>query len=176
MFAQAITRQIVHFQQAMVSADNINELIGATPFAGQEVDLLSIDIDGNDYYVFESLASLSARVVIIEYNAKYPPPLKWRIPYSTDYAWDGSDWYGASLQSLCDLFARRQYSLVGCNITGSNAFFVRDDLLGDKFPCIGEIGKLYQPARYFMTGGLFKHLAGAPKVSIRLDAISESEP
>lgn len=173
MFAQSIARKVVHFQQAMVTAGNINELIASTPFAGREIDLLSIDIDGNDYYVFESLTSLNARVVIIEYNAKYPPPLKWRIPYSPDYAWDGSDWYGASLQSLCDLFALRKYSLVGCNITGSNAFFVRNDLLGDRFPCIGEIEKLYQPARYFMSGGLFKHLAGPPKVSIRLDAISD---
>jgi hypothetical protein len=175
-FANSIARGEMHFQQAMVSAGNINELIASTPFAGREIDLLSIDIDGNDYYVFEQLKSLNARVVVIEYNAKYPPPLRWRIPYSADYVWDGSDWFGASLQSLCDLFERRNYSLVGCNVTGSNAFFVRNDLLGDNFPCIGEIGKLYQPARYFMTGGLFNHLAGAPKVSVRLDGISEPEP
>jgi len=176
VFAQPIARGIVHFQQAMVSTGNINELICKTPYAGREIDLLSIDIDGNDYYVFEQLNSLNARVVVIEYNAKYPPPIHWRIPYSADYVWDGSDWYGASLQSLCDLFGRRNYSLVGCNVTGSNAFFVRNDLLGDSFPCIGEIEKLYQPPRYFMTGGLFNHLAGAPKVSVRLDGLSEAEP
>ena len=172
VFAQAIEREAVHFRQAFVSAENINELIGSTPFAGSEIDLLSIDIDGNDYYVFERLNSLNARVVVIEYNAKYPPPIRWRIPYSREHIWDGSDWYGASLQSLCELFESREYSLVGCNVTGSNAFFVRNDLLGDNFPCLGEIEKLYQPARYFMTSGLFNHLAGPPKVSIRLDGVS----
>ncbi len=176
MFAQAIDRGVVHFRQALVSAGNINELIDSTPFSGTEIDLLSIDIDGNDYYVFERLNSLNARVVVIEYNAKYPPPIRWRIPYSSEHVWDGSDWFGASLQSLCELFESRKYSLVGCNVTGSNAFFVRNDLLGDKFPCIGEIEKLYQPARYFMTSGLFNHLSGPPKTSIRLDGLSEPHP
>ena len=176
VFAQAVDRGVLHFRQAFVSAENIDELIGSTPFAGSEIDLLSIDIDGNDYYVFERLTSLDSRVVVIEYNAKYPPPIRWRIPYSPDHAWDGSDWFGASLQSLVDLFASRKYSLVGCNVTGSNAFFVRNDLLGDKFPCLGEIEKLYQPARYFMTSGLFHHLAGPPKTSIRIDGVSEPDP
>jgi hypothetical protein len=134
IFAQAIRNGVLHFQQAFVSAENINELIAASPFAGGEIDLLSIDIDGNDYYVFERLKALSPRVVIIEYNAKYPPPVRWRIPYSPDHVWDGSDWFGASLQSLCDLFESRGYALVGCNVTGSNAFFVRHDLLDKHFP------------------------------------------
>ena len=87
--------------------------------------------------------------------------------------WDGSDWFGASLQSLCDLFQRRNYSLVACNVTGSNAFFVRNDQLQERFPCIGEIDKLYQPARYFLTPGLFNHLAGASALSVQLDCVTD---
>jgi len=172
IFAQAIGNGVLHFQQAFVSADNVNALIAATPFAGSEIDLLSIDIDGNDYYVFEQLGALNARVVVIEYNAKYPPPIRWRIPYAADHVWDGSDWFGASLQTLSDLFAGQGYTLVSCNITGSNAFFVRQDLVEKNFPCAGEIEKLYQPARYFMTSGLFHHLSGPPKLSVRLDGIA----
>lgn len=171
-FARATAGGGLHFQERMVSAENINELVAAAGFAGREVDLLSIDIDGNDYYVFERLTVLDARVVVIEYNAKFPPPTRWRIPYAPDYVWDGSDWFGASLQSLCDLFQQRNYALVGCNVTGSNAFFVRNDLLEDRFPCLGEIEKLYQPARYFLTPGLFNHLAGAGALSVRVDCIT----
>ena len=172
-FAGVIARGDLHFQERMVTAEAINDLVAAAGFGGREVDLLSIDIDGNDYYVFERLTALDARVVVIEYNAKFPPPIRWRIPYSPQYVWDGSDWFGSSLQSLCDLFARRNYSLVACNVTGANAFFVRNDLLQDRFPCIGEIDKLYQPARYFLTPGLFNHLSGAGALSVRLDCVTD---
>ncbi len=171
-FSGTLAQRQLHFQEAMVSAENINALIAATPFHGREIDLLSIDIDGNDYYVFERLDALDARVVIIEYNAKFPPPARWRVPYAPDFAWDGTDRFGASLQSMADLFEKRRYALVACNVTGSNAFFVRQDLVGDRFPCVGDIEKLYQPPRYFLTPGLFDHLGGS-EISFRLDAICE---
>ncbi len=172
-FLNVLARGDLHFQEKMVNAESINDLVVEAGFGGREVDLLSIDIDGNDYYVFDRLTALDARVVVIEYNAKFPPPTRWRIPYSPQYVWDGSEWFGTSLQTLCDLFERRNYSLVACNVTGSNAFFVRNDLLVDKFPCLGEIDKLYQPARYFLSHGLFDHLAGASSISGRLEGICD---
>lgn len=172
-FERSISQGVLEFQQALVSAENINQLVAATSFAGQEIDLLSIDIDGNDYYVFEKLDCLDARLVVIEYNARFPPPARWRIPYHSDYSWDGSDWFGASLQTMSDLFEKRNYALVSCNVTGSNAFFVRSDLVGDHFPCVGEIDKLYQPPRNFLTPGLFEHIAGTKLISVRVDSICE---
>jgi hypothetical protein len=172
-FSNVLATGDLHFQEKLVNAENINDLVVTAGLDGKEVDLLSIDIDGNDYYVFEGLSALDARVVIIEYNAKFPPPTRWRIPYSPEYVWDATDRFGASLQTMSDLFERRKYSLVACNVTGSNAFFVRNDLLMGKFPCIGEIDKLYQPARYFLTPGLFDHLGGAGKISARVDGIWE---
>lgn len=169
-FAGALARGDLRFQQAMVTAESINGLVAATGFSGREVDLLSIDIDGNDYYVLERL-ELGARVLVMEYNARFPPPVSWRMPYAPDFVWDGSDWFGASLQAICDLAARRQYTLVGCNVTGSNAFFVRNDLLADRFPLAGDIEQLFQPARYFLTPGLFNHLGGTPALSVRVDGI-----
>ena len=70
-------------------------------------------------------------------------------------------------------FERRKYSLVACNVTSSNAFFFRNDLLLDKFPCVGELDKLYQPAHHFLTTGLFDHLSGAGKISALVDCISD---
>jgi len=168
-FRKPIEQGDLEFAQAMVSAENINSLVAATRLSGREIDILSIDIDGNDYYVFERLELLNARVVIIEYNARFPPPARWRIPYEPGFSWDGSDRYGASLQSMSDLFDRRNYALVACNATGANAFFVRKDLVGDLFPFAGETEKLYQPPRPVLTAGLFGHIAGTGSISVRLD-------
>lgn len=159
-FASPIEEGKLCFLNEIVTAENINDLVSATPYAQSEIDLLSIDIDGNDYYVFDALSNLNARVVVIEYNARFPAPIRWRAPYAADYMWDGSDWFGSSLQSMCDLFKCKGYTLVGCNVTGSNAFFVRDDLLDDRFPLAGDSRALFQPPRYFMTGGLFAHIGG----------------
>lgn len=172
-FAQPIARGDLHFQQALVSTENVNQLVAATGYAGREIDLLGIDIDGNDYYLFEALDCVDARLVVIEYNARFPPPVRWRIPYRADFAWDGSDWFGASLQTMNDLFGRRGYDLVACNITGSNAFFVRTDLIGNRFPCAGDIRQLYQPPRYFLTSGLFGRIAGTEAISVRLDCVCD---
>lgn len=172
-FAQPIARGVLHFQQALVSADNVNELVAASGYAGREIDLLGIDIDGNDYYLFEALEGLNARLVVIEYNARFPPPARWRIPYRSDFTWDGSDWFGASLRTMNDLFERRGYALVACNITGSNAFFVRTDLIGDRFPLVGNVSQLYQPPRYFLTSGLFGRIAGTEAISVRLDCVCD---
>lgn len=172
-FAPAIAKGRLQVRQALVSAENVNQLVAATPLLGREIDLLSIDIDGNDYYVFQSLEAVRPRVVIIEYNALYTPPVRWRIPYNPAFAWDGSDWYGASLQSLHELFGQRGYTLVACNVTGSNAFFVRQDLVADRFPLAGDVGALYQPPRPYLTLGLFYRLMVLTRPSPQLDAIWE---
>lgn len=171
-FSMPIEEQKLYFRREMITVENINQIVAATPFFGDEVDLLSIDIDGNDYYVFDSLNVLRARLVVIEYNARFPAPIRWRQPYAADYVWDGSDWFGASLQSMCDLFRKKGYTLVACNVTGSNAFFVRDDLLDEKFPLAGDAKSLFQPPRYLMTSGLFAHIGGHV-VSNQLDHAEE---
>jgi hypothetical protein len=161
-FADRIAARQLHFRQAHITAESIDQEFVAAGMTGG-IDLLSIDIDGNDYYVFEAIRSVSARVVVIEYNGKFPPPVRWRMPYSPHHHWDGSDWFGASLQSMDDLFAARGYGLVACNITGANAFFVRNDLLGEgRFHAPYTAANHYQPTRYFLTGGLFQHIGGHP--------------
>jgi hypothetical protein len=66
--------------------------------------------------------------------------------------WDNTDRMGCSLQALANLGETKGYQLVGCNITGSNAFFVRRDLAGDLFASPSTAAHLFQPPRYYMTG------------------------
>ena len=82
--------------QKRVSADNVDGLItGSRIAAAGELDLLSIDIDGNDYHVLKAI-SLKPRVLVVEYNGKFPPPMDVVPPYDAAHVWDGSDYAGAS--------------------------------------------------------------------------------
>lgn len=80
------------------------------------------------------MSSYRPRVVVIEYNARWPPPTEWVMPYAPSHRWDGSVRFGASLESMAKLGEAHGYSLVACNLAGNNAFFVQRDLLGDHFP------------------------------------------
>jgi len=116
-----------------ITAENIDDALGSwaggAPHAPAQIDLLSIDIDGNDYWIWQAIRSINPRVVIIEYNAAYPPPIEFVVPYNPQAMWDRSNYFGASLASLARLGAQKGYGLVGCNLAGVNAFFVREDLL-----------------------------------------------
>jgi hypothetical protein len=94
-----------------------------------EFDFLSVDIDGNDYWVWMALAAYRPRVVVIEYNAAFPPPRKAVIEYNPKFVWNGTSYFGASLSSLAALGKRLGYALVGADLRGVNAFFIREDLL-----------------------------------------------
>jgi len=118
----------VHTVQAFVDRDNIAGLFQASGVP-QDLDLLSIDIDGNDYWVWEALAIYRASLVVIEYNPTYPPPVRWIMSYNAEHRWDGTTYQGASLSSLAALAERLGYSLLGTDRNGVNAFFLRNDLV-----------------------------------------------
>ena len=149
-------------RNAFITRDNINELFTSEGFTG-EIDLLSIDIDGNDYYIWQAIKAVKPRVVIIEYNGKFPPDLEWKQAYDSKHVWDVSDWQGASLKSYELLGRELGYQLTGTNFNGLNAFFVREDLAGDKFITPATAENLYnplnlnfkftaRPARYCLVG------------------------
>jgi hypothetical protein len=165
-FRRKIDAGRLNVRNAMIDRDNIDDLIRALALP-RDLDLLGIDIDGNDYFVWEAITVIEPRVVVIEYNAKFPPPMHWVIDYNPTHSWDGSDQFGASLESLTDLGRRKGYRLVGCNITGTNAFFVRSSLAGSHFADPADAVALYQPARYFL-GSLFVsgHPAGYSRAQI----------
>ena len=114
--------------QAVVTPENVNKLLHEAG-APHDSDLLVIDIDGNDYWVWQAMLKnllRSPRVVQIEYNAL--APAQWEMPYDPEHVWDGSDWFGASLSSLIQLGGDNDYICVGCDSEGANAFFLRQDV------------------------------------------------
>lgn len=93
----------------------------------ENVDLVSIDLDYNDYHLVSELLENHCRpkVFIVEYNARFLPPIEFVIPYDAGATWDGSDYFGASISSFAKLFSSHEFSLIGCNPgTGTNAFFI----------------------------------------------------
>ena len=142
---------------ALITADNINELIDNNWGEGgsnKEIDLLSIDIDGNDYWIWKKINCIQPRVVVIEYNAKFPPTCEWIMEYDPKHAWDGSDNQGASLKSLELLGERLGYSLVGTNRNGTNAFFVKKILSNGLFAEPATAENLYHaPEKRYLSSG-----------------------
>jgi hypothetical protein len=136
-----------------VNRESAQQLDNKGYFTG--IDLFSLDIDGNDYHIMAALENLDARLIVVEYNAKFPPPHEFVMKYNPDknYSWDLTDYFGASLTSWDKLLRKKGYSLVACNITGVNAFFVRNDLISGKFcePLTAE--NHYEPARYWLASG-----------------------
>jgi hypothetical protein len=118
--------------KSLVDKENI-ELLFRRMEVPQEFDLLSIDIDGNDFWVWQAIKNYNPRVVIVEYNASFGKSIEWIMEYNPTYIWDGSKYRGASLKSLEKLGRTKGYNLVGCNFAGTNAFFVRNDLVKDLF-------------------------------------------
>ena len=136
---------------AFITRENIEELIAGNRNAHDKSsmpDLLSIDIDGNDWYVWKAISSIKPRLVCIEYNGKFPPDLYWKQAYNAKHRWDGTDWQGASLKAMEELGREKGYVLTGTNLTGVNAFFVRKDLVSKKlFTCGDTAEELYNPYR-----------------------------
>ena len=140
----------LQIEQNFITAPTIDQKI-ASLTAGPDVGLLSIDLDGNDYYVLDAIRSISPRVIVAEYNSKFPPDVPWIIEYNESHRWDGTDYFGASLKSLELLLTKRGYALVGCNIVGTNAFFVRTDLVNESRFCAPFTAENhYEPSRYFL--------------------------
>jgi hypothetical protein len=148
-FAKSIKSKQLKLIQKYITKDNIENLISQFP-EGRQLDLLSIDIDGNDYHVFQAIKSIKPRVIVMEYNAKFAPPVKWVMKYNSKHLWDGTDYMGASLKSFEKLFDEKGYVLVGCSINGVNAFFVRKDLVEDKFSQPYTAENHYEPARFWL--------------------------
>lgn len=163
-FAPLLAHGLLQFRRAFITRDNIDGLI-ASANLGPEIDLLSIDVDGNDHDLWNAIACVSARVVTVEYNAKFWPPFAWRIAYDAGHSWQGDDYMGASLAALEALGRAKGYRLVGCNLAGANAFFVRADLAGELFAEPSTAEHLYQPARYEL-GYAYRGGHGAASQSI----------
>lgn len=146
--------------QCVVLAENVANLLheqltalGSNP----SIDLLSIDIDGNDLPVaLAAVEASSPKVLVVEYNAKFPYPMALYVKYDPAHSWGNDDYHGASLGAWVEALGTK-YRLICCNLAGTNAFFVRSDF-SDSFP-IHDPSKLYQPARFYLTALRSGHAA-----------------
>ncbi len=118
---------------AFVDRDNINDIIAGNGFRG-ELGLLSIDIDGNDYWIWECLEVVHPVIVIVEYNSVFGARRAVTVPYDRAFnrtkAHFSNLYWGASLKALCLVAERKGYAFVGANSHGNNAYFVRKDRIG----------------------------------------------
>jgi predicted O-methyltransferase YrrM len=126
----------VRFVESFVTIDDINDLLTGAGLTGS-IDLLSIDIDGNDYWVWDAVTAASPRLVIIEYNSYFGPDRSVALPY--DPAFDRHRYanfvYGASLQAMTRLAQKKGYRLVATEPRGHNAYFLRNDV-GPAIPSV----------------------------------------
>lgn len=125
----------IKIAHSFVTAENINSLISEQGING-EIDILSVDIDGNDYWLWQAINVVNPRIVVVEYNASFGDERAISVPYDPEfvrYEKHSSGFYhGASLAALNNLAKEKGYQLVGCDFTGVNAFFVRHDLMTDQ--------------------------------------------
>jgi hypothetical protein len=118
---------------AFVTRENVNDLLGASGFA-QDLGILSIDVDGMDYWILDAIEAVRPRILIAEYNALFGADRQITVPYDAQFsslrAHSSALYFGASLGAIAAAAARKGLALVATESCGTNAFFVREDLLG----------------------------------------------
>jgi hypothetical protein len=157
----------------VITPDNIEALLeqGSVP---RDLDFLSIDIDSYDWHVWRAIQAYRPKVVCIEYNASFPPPESRAVPYDPEMfkaavahlGGSSDDYFGASLQALCDLGKEKGYELVYCSSDGVNAFFVEAKYF-DRFQISDNApSTLYRLPTYGVPGkGRAPNGLGHPKSS-----------
>lgn len=118
---------------AFIDKDNVNDLFVNNGFVG-EIGLLSIDIDGNDYWVWDAIKVIDPIIIICEYNSIFGSQYAVTVPYCQKFQRNNAHYsnlyWGASLKALCLQAESKNYSFIGCNSAGNNAYFVRNDKIG----------------------------------------------
>ncbi|MCF8342621.1 MAG: hypothetical protein K9I82_16720 [Chitinophagaceae bacterium] len=117
---------------AFITRENINFLLEQNNFVG-DIGILSIDVDGNDYWIWDSIEIINPAIVIVEYNSLFGRFNSFSIPYQSDFKRGSIDsfdisYYGCSLNALKYLGKKKGYDFLGCNSNGNNAYFVRKDM------------------------------------------------
>ena len=152
---------ILKFDKKFITKNNCIETVennlGLLKLEKKDISIISVDIDGNDFYIVQTLLDnkFVPDCLIVEYNSKFPPPILYNLKYDENYKWTGYDDQGTSLQYWIDHLEKFNYKLVCCNITGSNAFFVNKKY-SKKFEDIPKnINDIFYPADYnwFVTTG-----------------------
>jgi len=154
--AAAVDASFFSFRRTWVLPGNVVRLYrdALGRLGANDADVLSFDLDSRDLFFLAKLLESGARpaLVVAEYNAKFAPPIRWTVPAAEERAWAYTDYMGASLTSLADLFSRHGYRLVACNAaSGANAFFIDERRFADRFDDVPRaIEALFVPPFYLM--------------------------
>lgn len=158
---------------AFIDRDNINGLLKASGL-GPHLGILSIDIDGNDYWVWEAIQVVDPVIVVVEYNSVFGARHAITVPYDPSFrrttAHSSNLYWGVSVRALCHVAARKGYAFVGCNSAGNNAYFVKRGSLGrlrEHSPESGYVRSRFRESRN--PDGSLSYLTG----DARLAAIRE---
>jgi hypothetical protein len=160
-----------------ITLKNIHRLSleGLSKINAKEYDVVSLDLDGNDFYLVENILKngVLPKLFIVEYNGKFPPPIRFKVPNDEDRVYSGDDFYGASLMAYVDLFLQFKYKLVCCNLmTGANAFFVRDDFKNAFTDVPEKIEDIYVTPRYLLPNK-FGHTSSLRAIEVVLTSSHE---
>jgi hypothetical protein len=148
----------IHTLRAEVTTENVENLF-ARAGVPDEFDVLSIDVDGQDYWIWEAIGGYRPRVVVIEYNSALHPVRRLVQPNDPGRHWAGTQHFGASVGALRALADRKGYRLVHTELAGVNAFFVREDLIAGAFPKPADVAVRGAP-NYFLCG--YRHPPAPP--------------
>jgi hypothetical protein len=161
--------------QAFVTRDNIDRLIRDNGFAG-ELGLLSIDVDGVDYWLWDAITEARPAIVVVEFNALFGPEATVTVPYDPSFVDSEAHWsmayFGASLGALAHLGKERGYRLVGCASNAANAFLVQDDLADDALPEVSP-KSAWRPPRFLTSRNPDGTLSRIRSIEQRLEVIGD---
>lgn len=150
-----------------ITVENVNGILGKHGYAS-DLDLLSLDMDGVDYWILEAL-TVRPRMIVVEYNNRIPADRAVTVPYKSDFStgdpFAGDGFFGASLSAFDKLLGGRGYRLVGANRQNTNAFFLREDVLPERISvsvesCLASRWAIHQRQRWDDS------LAGKPWVAV----------
>ena len=140
------------FDKVWITLDSLKNRVIPEILKLQNLKVLSLDLDGNDYWIAKELLANNVQpdIWVQEYNSLFPPHVKWVMPYNENHVCKYDGYWGASLSAFVDLFELNGYFLVACNVSGVNAFFVKEKFK-DKFIGIpSDIDQLYMPNRAWL--------------------------
>jgi hypothetical protein len=132
------------FTKAWITAENVNDQIAQSGASGC-IDLLSLDIDGMDYWVWKAISVIEPQVVVCETHNPIPPDKALTVPYDPDFIFESENYRGASLAAMCKLGQEKGYRLVGTHRFGFNAFFIKNGVGEEFFPEVDAASCLQDP-------------------------------
>ncbi|TYZ58563.1 hypothetical protein PybrP1_007281 [[Pythium] brassicae (nom. inval.)] len=153
----------INLRRAFVTAENVNALFAQHGVAPR-FDLLSVDVDFNDYWILDAidLARFAPRVIVCEYNSHVAPPDARAVQYNASRGWDAfSDYFGVSASALARWGRRRGYSLVYCESHGVNCFLVHNEALGADVAAVLGVAELFAPPNFFGKGWSYPNASRA---------------